>query len=39
VLRAGVNNLFGRDYWSSGSGSWIYLGAPRSVMVSVTMDF
>ncbi len=39
VLRVGVNNLFGRDYWSSGSGSWIYLGQPRTVTASATMDF
>lgn len=39
VLRAGINNLFGRDYWSSGSGSWIYLSQPRTLMASATMDF
>lgn len=39
VLKASVNNLFGRDYWSSGSGNWIYLSQPRTVMLSATMDF
>lgn len=39
VLRANVNNLFNRNYWSSGSGNWIYLGQPRSIMLSASMDF
>ncbi|MGX8883565.1 TonB-dependent siderophore receptor [Methylovorus sp. SPW-M1] len=39
VLRLGIQNLFGRDYWSSSSGSWLYLGQPRTVMLSATMDF
>lgn len=39
VLRLGIQNLFGRDYWSSGSGNWLYLGQPRTVMLSATMDF
>jgi hypothetical protein len=39
VLRAGIENLLGRDYWASGSGSWLYLGRPRTLMVSATVDF
>lgn len=39
VLRAGIENLFGRDYWASGSGSWLYLGRPRTVTLSATVDF
>lgn len=39
VLRASVNNLFNRDYWSSGSGNWVYLGQPRTVMLSASVDF
>jgi iron complex outermembrane receptor protein len=38
TLRAGVNNLFGRDYWSSGSGAWINQGQPRTVALSATVD-
>ncbi|MCB5207454.1 TonB-dependent receptor [Methylovorus mays] len=39
VIRAGINNLFGRDYWASSTGNWLYLGQPRTVMISATMDF
>ena len=39
VLRAGIENLLGRDYWASGSGSWLYLGKPRTLTMSATMDF
>ncbi|OWT58203.1 TonB-dependent receptor [Candidimonas nitroreducens] len=39
TLRAGIENLFGRDYWASGSGSWIYLGSPRIFMLSASMEF
>lgn len=39
VLRAGIENLFNRNYWASGSGSWIYLGNPRTLSLSASMDF
>lgn len=39
VLRAGIENLLGRDYWTTASGSWVKLGGPRTVTVSATMDF
>jgi len=39
IFRAGLENLFGRDYWVSGSGSWLYLGKPRMLTLSATMDF
>ncbi|RKR25501.1 iron complex outermembrane receptor protein [Acidovorax sp. 93] len=39
VLRAGVDNLFNRNYWSSGSGNWLYVGSPRTVTLSATVDF
>lgn len=39
TLRASVNNLFGRDYWASGSGAWLYQAAPRTVALSATLDF
>lgn len=39
VLRASIDNLFNRDYWSSGSGNWLYVGSPRTLMLSATVDF
>ncbi len=39
VLRANVDNLFNRNYWSSGSGNWLYVGGPRTVTLSATVDF
>lgn len=39
VLRAAINNLWGRNYWSSSSNNWFYLGQPRTLMLSATMDF
>ncbi|OZI77297.1 TonB-dependent receptor [Bordetella genomosp. 12] len=39
VLRAGINNAFGRNYWSGSSGNWLYLGQPRTFTLSATMDF
>ncbi|TDY89187.1 UNVERIFIED_ORG: iron complex outermembrane receptor protein [Herbaspirillum seropedicae] len=39
VLRASVNNVFNRNYWSSSSGNWIYLGQPRTVVLSASVDF
>ncbi|ONN66721.1 TonB-dependent receptor [Herbaspirillum sp. VT-16-41] len=39
VLRASVNNLFNRNYWSSSNGNWVYLGQPRTVILSASVDF
>ena len=39
VLRANVTNLFGRDYWASGSGAWLNQAQPRTVALSATIDF
>ncbi|WP_417542675.1 TonB-dependent receptor [Methylophaga thalassica] len=40
TLRARVDNLFDRDYWSSANDSGqITLGAPRTVSISATVDF
>ena len=38
-LYLGVDNLFNRNYWSSGSGNWLYVGGPRTVTLSATVDF
>ncbi|WP_313456444.1 TonB-dependent receptor [Achromobacter sp.] len=39
VLRAGINNAFGRNYWSGSSSNWLYLSQPRTFTLSATMDF
>lgn len=39
VLRANIENLFGRDYWMTASEGWLNQGMPRSVQVSIAMDF
>lgn len=39
TLRATVNNVFGKDYWSSASEGYLRLGSPRSVMLSASVDF
>ena len=39
TLRASVNNVFGKDYWSSASEGYLRLGSPRSVLLSATVDF
>ena len=43
TLRARVNNVFDRDYWSSVGGfpgnGYLVLGGPRTVTLSATMDF
>lgn len=38
VLRANVDNVANRDYWSSASRGVLVLGAPRSVRLSVSTD-
>jgi iron complex outermembrane receptor protein len=39
TLRASVQNVFGKDYWSSASEGYLHLGAPRTVLLSATIDF
>ncbi|MFL9924105.1 TonB-dependent receptor [Herbaspirillum lusitanum] len=39
VFKAGIQNLFNRSYWASGSGSWLYVGQPRVVSLSASVDF
>lgn len=39
TLRANVENLFDRNYWSSATGGYLTLGAPRTVLLSASMDF
>lgn len=39
TFRANVENVTDHDYWSSSIGSSLALGAPRTVLLSVTRDF
>ncbi|NEN75310.1 TonB-dependent siderophore receptor [Pelistega sp. NLN82] len=39
VVRATVNNLTNKSYWGVGSLSYLTLGAPRTFMLSASMDF
>lgn len=41
TVRASVENVFGQDYWSGVGASYSYLvmGAPRTYMLSTTVDF
>lgn len=39
TLRANVMNLTDRDYWNSVSRSFITQGAPRTALISATIDF
>ncbi len=39
TFRATVENVTDHDYWSSSIGSSLALGAPRTVLLSVTRDF
>ncbi|MEK7944077.1 TonB-dependent receptor [Pigmentiphaga sp. YJ18] len=40
VLRANIENLFDKNYWSGVyGGSFVSLGSPRTLMLSATVDF
>lgn len=41
TIRAGIENLFDKNYWASTGSSFSYLGlgAPRTFLVSTTFDF
>lgn len=39
TLRANVENLFDRDFWNTSNEGYIYLGTPRTVLLSATVDF
>jgi iron complex outermembrane receptor protein len=38
VFRANIENLFNRDYWLA-SGTYVTVAAPRTVLLSTTVDF
>lgn len=39
TLRANIENLFDRDFWNTSNEGYIYLGTPRTVLLSATVDF
>ena len=39
VFRAGVQNVFNREYWVSGSSNWLYVGQGRVLTLSASVDF
>jgi iron complex outermembrane recepter protein len=39
TLRANVDNLFDKGYWGSSNAGFLYLGAPRTLLLSATVDF
>jgi len=42
VFRANVENLFDKDYWGSSNtptGGLLFIGAPRTLLMSATVDF
>ena len=39
TLRAKIENLFNRDYWNTSNEGYIYLGMPRTLLLSATADF
>ncbi len=39
VLRANIENLFGRDYWMTAADGWLNQGMPRTVTLSASVDF
>lgn len=39
TLRANVENLFDKAYWGSSNSGFLYLGAPRTLLLSATVDF
>jgi len=39
VFRANVENLFDKDYWGSSNAGFLFIGAPRTLLMSATVDF
>ena len=38
VLRANIENLFDKEYWLT-AGTYVTVGAPRTVLLSASVDF
>ena len=39
VFRVNVDNLFNKNYWGASNFGYLYVGDPRTVQVSATVDF
>jgi iron complex outermembrane receptor protein len=39
VFRASLENAFDKSYWGSSNAGFLYVGAPRTLLLSATMDF
>jgi iron complex outermembrane receptor protein len=39
VVRFNVDNVFDKNYWSTASGNYLYLGSPRTLRLSTTLKF
>jgi iron complex outermembrane receptor protein len=39
TLRANIENAFDKSYWSASNAGYLYVGAPRTLLLSATMDF
>ena len=39
TVRANVENVLGEEYWSSSTGGYLSLGAPRTFLVSTSFNF
>jgi iron complex outermembrane recepter protein len=39
TLRANVENLFDKNYWATSNEGYLYVGSPRTVLISGTVDF
>lgn len=39
TLRANVENVFDKNYWGSSNAGYLFVGAPRTLLLSATVDF
>jgi iron complex outermembrane receptor protein len=39
TLRANIENVFDKAYWGSSNSGYLYVGAPRTLLVSASVDF
>lgn len=39
TLRANIENVFDKAYWGSSNAGYLYVGAPRTLLLSASMDF
>jgi iron complex outermembrane receptor protein len=39
VFRANLENAFDKAYWGAANAGYLYVGAPRTLLLSATVDF